>query len=130
MVGLGQAEECLTLRAEERRQTPDVGRMKCVRQSARDDGSILERVPGSRRRLSAVRKHPPSAVGRARQVHCEQMKIGTLRYLDSSHGPQKGRIRKEQGGRKVSICNQSAIPIDVFENQIEQMSPLNDAFFN
>ncbi len=39
-----------------------------LREDARDDQPVLQRVAGARRRLRAVGDHPPAAVGRARQV--------------------------------------------------------------
>ena len=52
---------------------------KRIRQNVRHDRSIFERITRSRRRLRAVGEHPPAAVGRARQVHAEQMQMGMLR---------------------------------------------------
>src|SRR5258708_15510272 len=82
MIGLREAQQHLALSPKEGRQAANVRRAKSVRENIRHDGSILERVSSSRRRLRTVRQYPPAAIRRARQIHAQEVQIGSLRNRD------------------------------------------------
>src|ERR1035438_222600 len=55
------------------------------------------------------------------------MKLATLGRRQPRQWPQEGGIRKEQRCRKISVANQFARPVDVLQQQVEQLRTLNDA---
>ena len=55
------------------------------------------------------------------------MQVRALGDRDTREGPQKRRIREEQRRRNVTVDDQAAPAIDIREEKIEQLGPLNNS---
>ena len=79
---------------EEIREPADVRLAEYVGQHARGHQPVFECISGARRRLRAIRQHPPLPVRRPRQIGCVGVQENASRRLDPPARPQKGRIRE------------------------------------
>ena len=112
---------------KEIREPADVRFAEHVGQHARGHQPVFERVARARRRLRAIREHPPLPVGRARQIGCVGVQVNASRRLDPPARPQKRRIRKHQFGGQQPFAQQALLPVQIGKNQVEQRRSLDDA---
>ncbi len=55
------------------------------------------------------------------------MEMAALRYRHAGQRPEECRIRKQQGRRKVTAAYQPPGSVNVGQQQIQQLRPLDDA---
>ncbi len=89
-------------------------------QLLRDDEPVFQQVAQARRRLQALRQHPPAALRAARQVECGHMHEDAAGRHQSVHGPQVLRMRKHQRGRQHGLAQQCLRAVDVGQRGVEQ----------
>ncbi|MNZ75097.1 hypothetical protein D3C78_935680 [compost metagenome] len=89
--------------------------------------AVFQRIPGSRRRLGTIRRHPPAAIGCARQIHGIQMQKGSVRRTDALTGPKEVVVTEHQFGGQQAFGNQPLRTVKVSQYGIEQTRPLRDA---
>jgi hypothetical protein len=79
--------EAVAQRGEELREVlhPEVAEE--LREGARDDDAVLQRVARAGRRLRAVVDHPPAAVGRTREVGGVEVQ----QHVAGGRAPRQGR---------------------------------------
>ncbi|MNX57721.1 hypothetical protein D3C86_885440 [compost metagenome] len=63
------------------------------------DGAVFQCIARTGRRLSAVRRDPPAAIGSARQIHRIQMQKSPVRRIDALTGPEEIVVAEHQFGR-------------------------------
>ncbi|MNX66757.1 hypothetical protein D3C86_978590 [compost metagenome] len=88
--------------------------------------AVFQRIPGSRRRLGTIRRHPPAAIGCARQIHGIQMQKGSVRRTDALTGPKEVVVTEHQLGGQQTFGNQPLRTVKVSQHGIEQSRPLSD----
>src|SRR4051812_7961034 len=88
-----ERQQRFTLDVEEPGQLPHVTLIESTRQRACTDQAILQRVSHSRRRLCAVRNHPPAAVRSARDIHGVTVQVRSTWRAYSKTRPQEMRVR-------------------------------------
>ena len=127
--GLRQPEERVTLRAKERCQALYVRCRKRVGQNVGNNRAVLERNR-FRRRLRAIRRHPPASVRRSCEVDGEQVEIRSLRYRNTHQRAQESRVGKKQLRRKVAVLHEPALAVNVLQDHTQQLGALNDPGFD
>ena len=102
---------------------------KRLRQGARRDQPVRQRVAGAGGNLRAVGSHPPASVRRTRQVGgVKNQKFSVLRP-DAVAGAQKIRLAKNQRGRQAAGADQILRAVAVGENAVDEFGALDKAGF-
>ncbi len=120
----------LAIDLEETREPADLGGAKNVAEHARRDQPVFQRVARTGRRLRAIRQHPPSAVGRTRDVGRVGMKINFARYGNINAGAQKTFVAEDEFGRQKIVAQQLARPVEVGKNRVQQRRALLQCGFD
>ena len=95
-----QAAQRLAVGLEEGREPTNLRGAKDVRQYARADDPVFERIAGARRRAGAIGDHPPLPVRRARQIRRINMQVDAARDRNAVTGPNESRMAENQLGRQ------------------------------
>ena len=98
-----------------------------LREDARNDEPVLERVARTRRRLRAVAHHPPASVGRARQVGRVLQQVHAAHRLQALRRAEKAAVAEDHGRRNGAALQQRLRAVDVAEDAVEQVGALGDA---
>ena len=98
-----------------------------LREHARDDEPVLERVARTRRSLRAVAHHPPPAVGRAREVGGVLQQVAATGGLEPFGRREEAAVAEDHRRRDESAFHQRLRAIEIAEHAVEQVGPLLDA---
>ena len=121
------AQQRLAQRIEERRQVLHMQFAEHLREDARDDQPVLQRVAGSRRRLGAIGDDPPVAVGRARQIGRVVEQVHAARRVDALHLMQVAAVAEDDRRRDRAGSQQVLRAVDVAQHAVQQVGALRDA---
>ena len=116
--------ECL----EEPREPVHLRRRIKFREHARGRDPVLERKARTRWRLRSVTQHPPVPIGPAPDFECDEAEIVTRTRLDANKRTQPLLAHADQRRRKVSLCNQPVLAIEVSDDALQQLGALHEAF--
>ena len=98
-----------------------------LREDARDDEPVLERVARARRRLRAVVDDPPAAVGRARQVGGVLQQVATAGRPQALGGGEEAAVAEDHRRRDRAALQQRLRAVEIAEDAVEQVGALLDA---
>ena len=112
---------------EERRQVLHRQLAEHLREDARDDEPILERVARARGRLRAVVDDPPAAVGRARQVGGVLQQVTAAGRPQALGGREKAAMAEDHLRRDRAALQQRLRAVEIAEDAVEQVGALRDA---
>ena len=98
-----------------------------LRELARDGQAVFEQVAQARRRLGALRHHPPVAVGSTRQVESGDVQPGVAGRLHAVHGAQVARMSAHQRRRQQAFGQQLLRAVHVGHHAVEHAHALQDA---
>ncbi len=122
--------KCGAQRAEEGRQAVHLRLTMKARQHARDHGAVLKRVTGAGRRLAAVGERHDVAALIAADVDRVEEQLLRSRQPHAVTGAQEARVPVDQLRRQQTAAQELTRPVDVLENEAEQLRPLNHAALN
>ncbi len=114
-------------RAKKRGEPFDVELRIEIGKGLGDDESVLQRVAAARGSLRPVSEHPPSAVRPAADIGGVETQAPSAGRPDAAHRRDKIHRACDSRGRKRAFRDQAAFAIDVGENALQQLRPLNDA---
>jgi hypothetical protein len=127
IVASTEVEQVFAEAAEERSEAMDVARFEHVRQTARRNDAVLERITGAGRRLCAIAQHPPLTVRRTTEVERQQMQEGALARRHAMTGQQKFRIAEDQRWRNRARLQQLLRTVQIGDDHVQQARALNQA---
>ena len=99
------------------------------RKGTRHHQPVFQRITGARRRLCAIRHHPPATVGGAHQISRINMQMYAAGHLHTVGGPQKPALTKDQRRRYETVLEQRLLAIQIAEHAVKQSRALHDARF-
>jgi hypothetical protein len=99
-------------------------------EQARDDQPVLQQVAQARRRLRALRHHPPVAVRPARQVEGRDVQVGAAHRHHTVHGAQVARVATHQRRRQQAVLEQLARAVHVGHHPVKHAHALQHASLN
>jgi hypothetical protein len=82
---------------------------KAFGELARNRDAVFQQVAQARRRLGALRHHPPAAIGAVGQVEGGDVQPGVARRLHAVHGAQVARVALHQRGGQQRALEQGAL---------------------
>ena len=109
---------------EERRQPVNLGVAVQAREDPGDHHPVLQRVAGSRRRLGPVGQRPAPALGVAGQVDGVGHQLLRAGDADLVARAQEAGVAVDQLGGQEPSPQQVARPVQVGQDQVEQLGPL------
>ena len=117
----------ITQGVEERGEVLHVQVAEHLREHARDDEPVLQRIARARGRLRAVVDDPPAAVRRTRQVGRVVKQVHPTRRPDTLHLVEKAAVAEHHRRRDRAAAQQILRAVDVLEHAVEQLGALRDA---
>ena len=118
--------QAVAQRGEELREVLHLEVAEKLRESARDDDPVLERIAGARGRLGAVVDHPPAAVGRTGDVCRVDVQHHLARSLRPVAGAHEPGVPVDQRRRQQAFAEQALLAVNVDEDLVEQRRALHD----
>ena len=119
-------QQRLAQRVEERREVLDRQLAEHLREDARDDEPVLERIARPRRRLRAVADDPPAPVGRAREVGGVLQEVAPADRVQPFGRREEAAVAEDHGGRDRAALHQRLRAVKIAEDAVEQLGALLD----
>ena len=98
--------------------------------NAGNDLAVFQGVARTRGRLGAVAQHPPATIRRPRQVHGIEVQPGSIRWSRTATGPKVVGVAEDQLRRNAAVGDQFLRAIEIGQQRIEQVGPLQHARFD
>ena len=126
-VGRGDVLERGPQRAEEGGEPVDLGVAVQAREHPGDDDPVLQGVARARRRLGAVGQHGAAARGVAGEVDGHSEQLLAAGHADLVALAQEAGVAEDQLGGQQPAAQQLAGAVEIGEDQVEQLGPLDHA---
>ena len=99
--------------------------LEYLRKHARDDAPVFERIPRTRRCLSAIAENPPLAIRRPRKIDRVDMQPMSACRTQTATGPQKVRMPEHDLRRHDAFREQSLRSVQIAQQSVEQSRALS-----